>query len=818
MKVLKFGGSSVRDADRISQVATIIKSSFDGKEPLIVVVSAIGGVTDLLLDMCDLAVTADLAYKEKLELFKKRHLEIVHNLFNAENFIEILKDFEEGFEALKDLLHGIELVQEASLRTKDHVLSFGERNSAYILAHYLRQTGINAFYNDARKLIATDNQFGNARVDFEKTNSRISSYFKDKKDSVHIVTGFIGSNENGLTTTLGRGGSDFTASILGAAIDAAHVEIWTDVDGVLTSDPRKVKNAFTVDSLSYAEAMELSHFGAKVIYPPTIQPLLSRNIPFYIKNTFNPEFKGTFVSSKSNGSQLNIKGVSSISDIVLINIQGSGLVGVPGIASRLFGALARNGVNIIMITQGSSEHSISFAILPNQAKHAKMAVEEEFKYELQAKLIEEIKPEYNLTTVAIVGENMKNVPGISGQLFQALGKNGINVVAIAQGSSELNISLVISKDDEVKALNVIHDGFFLSDSKSVHLFMVGVGLIGGTLIDQIKEHKAHLSERLGLELKLVGLANTKKMIFNENGIDLDNWEGDLNASSLGSNMEAYVRQMIDLNLRNSVFIDNTASKDVPLLYESILHESISISTPNKVATSSSLEQYNKLKELARKRNVSFLYETNVGAGLPLITTINQLILSGDKVLGLEAILSGSISFIFNNFVPGTRFSQLVTKAKEEGYTEPDPREDLSGMDVRRKITILGRECGYDIEPDDVEIEGILPESCLAANSVEDFFTALEKEDGHFESLLKESDTKGEKLRFIASLNNGKAVIKLISVGAEHPFYNLAGSDNMVIIHSERYATRPLIVQGPGAGAQVTAAGVFAEIINIASKY
>jgi aspartokinase/homoserine dehydrogenase 1 len=808
----------VKDAERIKHVGGIIRSNHEKHGDLAVVVSAFGGITDLLLEMCDLAVNGDVKYREKLDAFKKRHMEIMHQLFSSELFIETLKDFEEGFEGLKDLLHGIQLVQEASLRTKDHVLSYGERNSAFILSAYLKQLNSDVLYLDARHVIKTDSTFGSAVVDFEKTDQAIQDYFSKSKSNLHIVTGFIASNDEGLTTTLGRGGSDFTASILGAAMNVEHVEIWTDVDGVLTSDPRKVSNAFTIPSLTYAEAMEMSHFGAKVIYPPTIQPLLSKNIPFYIKNTFNPDFIGTYVSETEDQSTLNIKGVSSISDIVLINLQGTGLVGVPGIASRLFGALARAKVNIIMITQGSSEHSISFAIEPVHARQAKAAVEDEFKYELNAKLIDQITPEENLSTIAVIGENMKNVPGISGQLFQSLGKNGINVVAIAQGSSELNISLVVSKKDESKALNVIHDGFFLSETKTVHVFMVGVGLIGGTLIKQIKDHEAELAKSLSINIKLVGLANSKKMVFNSNGLDLDNWEHSLKISNEASELDAYVETMVAMNLRNSIFIDNTANKDLPSYYEKILNESISISTPNKVATSSSYDQYKNLKNIAKKRNISFLYETNVGAGLPLLTTINQLILSGDRVLGLEAILSGSISFIFNNFVPGRKFSELVLEAQKAGYTEPDPREDLGGFDVRRKITILARECGHPTEPEDVEIENILPASCMKADSVEAFFEALKKEDDYFDKMLEESTARKEKLRYVAVLEGSKTSIKLMSVGQSHPFYGLEGSDNMVVIQSDRYSDRPLIIRGPGAGAEVTAAGVFAEIINIASKF
>lgn len=818
MKVLKFGGTSVKNATNIQKVATILKTQFEGKGPYTVVVSALGGVTDELISMSSLAAKGNEEYISIFNQFRKRHLATAKELLTSVNYKAIAPDLIANHDQLENLLNGIFLVRECSPRTADYVLSFGERNSAFIIAKAFNQLGIKSQYLDARKIITTDKSFQNASVNFKETDKKVKKYYKANPDVLHVVTGFIAADVGGLTTTLGRGGSDYTAAILASALKAKRLEIWTDVDGVLTTDPRKVSKTFTVPKLSYREAMELSHFGAKVIYPPTIQPALSKNIPIYIKNTFNPEFAGTEINDNIDKNKKNeITGLSSMSGNALLRLQGTGMVGIPGIAARLFSALAKEKINVILITQGSSEYAISFAIKSGDASKAKKAIDNAFKNEIADKLINPIEIENDLSIVAIVSEQMRNQPGVAGKLFSSLGKEGINVVAIAQGSSEYNISFVVSSNDEVKALNLIHDSFFLSQSLDINLFMIGVGLIGGTLIKQISKHAEKLKKEKNFNIKLVGLANSKKMLINEQGIDFENWKLKLVASEINSSPVNFINEMKSLNLPNSIFLDNTANSTIPELYKAVLDANISIVTPNKVATSSKYKNYQKLKILAKKRKVSFLYETNVGAGLPVITTIETLVSSGDTIQSLEAVLSGSISYIFNNFEAGKKFSDVVKEAKALGLTEPDPRDDLSGSDVKRKITILAREAGYKVDMTDVKLKGILNKACLEAKSVDEFFKALEAMDSHFDKLAAKATANGTKLRFLASLNKGKCSIGLKEVDADSPFYNLAGSDNMLVINTDRYTDRPLVIKGPGAGADVTAAGVFAEIVSIANK-
>ena len=814
MKVLKFGGSSVAKPERIRSIVDILKSYYAEGEHFTVVFSAFGGVTDMLIKMSEMAAKGQEEYQELFDEFSERHNLAVQELLAEEYQNEVLPQLNRNHEVLRNLLHGIFLVREASPRTMDYVLSFGERNSAFIISYVLRQAGIKAAYLDARKIIKTDKQFNSAKVDFKLTYEKIHNYYTEHPE-IQIVTGFIASAKGGLTTTLGRGGSDYTASLIAAGLNAKVIEIWTDVDGVLTADPRKVKKAFTIQNMTYAEAMEMSHFGAKVIYPPTLQPALKKQIPLYIKNTFNPGFRGTYISGQSDPEGAPVKGISSIGEVALLTLSGSGLFGVPGIAARLFNSLAQAQINVILITQGSSEHAISFAIQPKLAKKAKRHVEEAFQYELDRGVVDPIKIEEDLSVVAIIGENMRYRTGISGRLFQALGKNGINIIAIAQGSSELNISVVIPKSDETKALNALHEAFFLSDTQELHLFMVGVGLIGSTLLRQLKEQTTFLREKRSLEIKVVGLANTKKMLFNPEGIDLDNWKDALDSSEQQSDLPIFIAEMKNQNLTNSIFIDNTANETVASYYESVLDHNISISTPNKIATSSSYLQYQRLQTIAKKRGVAFRYETNVGAGLPVISTLKDLIESGDQILGIQGVLSGSLSFIFNQFDGSRPFSEVVQEAKERGYTEPDPRIDLSGKDVRRKILILAREAGWPLEQDDVEIESILPEALQQVESADDFFAELPKHDAYFEKLREDAAQTNKVLRMIASLNEeGKAKIALEAVDTSSPFYFLSGSDNMIVFTSARYKDRPLVVRGPGAGAEVTAAGVFAEIISI----
>lgn len=815
MRVLKFGGTSVGSAESIQQVFNILKNYNRKKISFSVIFSAMSGVTNLLVEAGRKASDSDDSYQKILKEIEKKHFDTIKKLLDVKTQSKAVARIRLLINELEDLLHGVYLLKELSPRTLDLVSSFGERMSTSIIAEYFNEKHLKSDFVDARQLIKTDNNFGHARIEFKITEKNIREHFK-KSTHIQLITGFISSTEKGETTTLGRGGSDYTASVVAAALGAEVIEIWTDVDGVMTADPRAVKRTFTLPAISYVEAMEMSHFGAKVIYPPTLQPAFNKKIPIWIKNTFHPEFEGTLISERTKPNDFLIKGISSINKISLINLQGSGMVGVPGVSSRVFGALAKKGINVILITQASSEYSICFAVDPNEAEKARKVLEEEFETEINARKVEKVQIENNLSIVALIGENMRHTRGIAGRMFTALGKNGINVSAIAQGSSELNISVVIPSHDLSKALNVLHEAFFLSDLKTLNLFVVGIGLIGGTLMKQIRKQSAFLLKEKLLKINIIAIANSKKLLFDENGIDLDHYKDRLEKEGHKMHIENFIQEMKRLNLENSVFADCTSSKDVIVHYPEILQSSISIVTPNKLANSGKYKDYEKLQQTAQKYKAKFLYETNVGAGLPVINTLRDLKYSGDQILKIEGILSGTLSYIFNNFKNGKKFSEVVTEAKSKGYTEPDPRDDLNGMDVARKILILAREAGYPLEPGDVKVENILPPPCLKAKSVDDFLKELEKNNGVFETLLNEAESKHQVLRFIARLENGKATVSLISVGAEHPFYNLSGSDNMIAFTTERYKDRPLVIKGPGAGAEVTAAGVFAEIISISN--
>ncbi len=813
MKVLKFGGSSVATPERIKSIGSLIKERHKKGELLTIVFSAFGGVTDELIKTAHLASKGDESYLSVYDSLRERHTVAIQELLGSDEIAS--GQVIENFDVLKDLLKGVFLIREASLRTMDYILSFGERNSAYIISKYFEKIGIPSAYLDARNIIKTNKDFGQAKVKIELTEKLTSEYYNNRKGKLQVVTGFVASDVGGLTTTLGRGGSDYTAAIISGALNAEVLEIWTDVDGVLTSNPKIVKNAYTIPQLSYDEAMELSHFGAKVIYPPTIQPALSKSIPIYIKNTFNPTFVGTLINKEvSVSGKRKITGVTSISDIALITLEGSGLMGIPGTAARLFSALGRDKVNVIMITQASSEHSICLAVLEGDTKRALTCLTEEFDKELKSSLIKPIKAEKDLSMVAVIGEKMKSMPGVSGSLFKALGNNGINVIAIAQGSSELNISFAIKRKDEHKALNLVHDAFFLSEHKRLNLYLVGVGLIGGTLLDQIKEQHDLLLENKHLDIRINGIANSRKMLFSEKGIDLDNWKEELDTGGEAMTFESFISKINDHNLANSIFIDCTANHLIKDHYANVLSSNISIIAANKVAASDKYANYKNLHDLALKHNVHFLYETNVGAGLPVLSTLDGLVRSGDQVSSIKAVISGSLSYIFNNYDPSKSFKQLIIEAREKGYTEPDPRDDLSGQDIKRKIIILSRVAGYQIESEDVSIEPILPQACLDAASIDAFFVELDNHDAHFRAMIEDAHSKGAKLRYVASLNEGKASINLEMVTQESPFYNLASTDNMIVFHTARYKERPLVVQGPGAGADVTAAGVFAEIIQL----
>lgn len=815
MKILKFGGTSVGSAESIRTVVEILLQNKKNKNDFAVVFSAMSGITNHLVEAGKKASESNDQYISILKTIEQKHITVVKSLIDVKQQSKVIANIKMLINELEDLLHGVFLLKELSLRTQDLVLSFGERLSAYIIAEYMKAKGIAAEFTDARNLIQTDNRFGFGRVNFKVTNKRIKDHFKSAK-AVQVVTGFIASTDKKETTTLGRGGSDYTASIIAAAIGAGEIEIWTDVDGVMTADPKKVKRAFTLSGISYQEAMEMSHFGAKVIYPPTLQPAFAKKIPIWIKNTFNAENPGTLISEKTKANDFMIKGISSIENISLINLQGSGMVGVPGVSSRLFGTLARGGINVILITQASSEHSICFVVDPKDAERAKESIEEEFSVEMNSGKIDKVIINNNLSIVAIIGENMKNTPGISGKMFSGLGKNGINVVAIAQGSSELNLSVVINTVDLSKALNALHEAFFLSDTQSINLFVVGIGLIGGTLLNQIQKTSSYLLKEKNLKINVVGVSNSKKMLIDREGLSLSNWKEKLEDKGAKAKLGDFVKEMNSLNLQNSVFVDCTSSKDVILHYEDILSSSISVVTPNKLANSGKYEDYVKLQRTAFRHRVKFLYETNVGAGLPVINTLKDLKYSGDKILRIEGILSGTLSYIFNTFKGDKKFSEVVKEAKEKGFTEPDPRDDLNGMDVARKILILAREAEAPLEFNDVVVENILPESCRKAKTVDAFFKELEKNNDVFSKKRDEADKKGKVLRFIAKYEKGKATVGLEAVDASHPFYSLSGSDNMISFTTERYKERPLVIKGPGAGAEVTAAGVFAEIISISN--
>ncbi|MEN2281901.1 bifunctional aspartate kinase/homoserine dehydrogenase I [Algoriphagus sp. SE2] len=810
MKVIKFGGSSVANPENIKKVFSIIQEKLK-KHEIAIVFSAFGGVTESLLKISQLAKHGDSAYRDLLQSLEEKHLDMVRQLISVQNQSTVMTYVKVRFKELEDLFHGTFLIKENSPRTLDYVVSFGERLSAFILSESLAGKGLKTQFLDAREVIKTNDRFGQARVDFQTTNALIRSYFS-KNEGIKVITGFIASTFKGETTTLGRSGSDYTASIFAGALEAEDLEIWTDVSGVLTSDPRLVYTAFTVPQLSYNEAMELSHFGAKVIFPATMQPAMKRNIPIYIKNTFEPENPGTKINAEVTKEAL-IKGISSMSNISIVTVQGAGLIESVSGTSRVFKALADAEVNIVLISQASSEHSICLAIKTDEAFLAKEAVEREFHYEIKLGEMDEVNLLHGFSTVAVVGENMKQNPGASGRMFRALGRNNINVAAIAQGSSELNISAVIPQVDLQKALNALHEAFFLSENKVLHVFLIGTGLIGQALIKMIASQQVKLQQDSLLDIQIHGLANSRYMAFHEDGFDLKN-PHQLSSSDEKMDLNKFIETMEKMNFSNSVMVDCTASLEVANTYSRILEAKIGIVTPNKKANSGSMEQYLTLKRIAKKRGVKFLYETNVAAGLPVINTLQDLMLSGDRVIKIEAVLSGSMNFIFSEFEKGASFSEVVKIAKDKGYTEPDPRDDLSGMDVARKILILGREAEQTLEFDSVTVAGMVPSDCVVTASVNEFFEKLKAHDMEFEKLREVAQKKGEKLRFMATLENGAAKVGLNSLKLDHPFSSLQGSDNMILLTTERYHDFPMIIRGPGAGADVTAAGVFADVIRI----
>ncbi len=812
MKVLKFGGSSVASAENIKKVAQIVRSAAaDGK--CVVVLSAIQGTTDMLIAAGQMAAFGDESFLETIGEIKDRHTETMHGLFPA-SVPQSLNEFvETASNELESICEGVLRVRELSERTLDRILSFGELVSSKIVSEYLTHNGSENDWFDSRQIIRTDQNYGFAAVNFEETNRRINDHIYGSIHSLFILPGFIASGPDGATTTLGRGGSDYTAAIIAAALDAESLEIWTDVSGMMTADPRFVRNVRQIPRINYREAMELSHFGAKVIYPPTIQPVMAKGIPLWIKNTFSSDDRGTLIEAESGESDGIIRGITSIDSIAVLSLEGSGMVGIPGFSKRLFDALSRSSINVILITQSSSEHSICVAIEDKHAAAAKLTVDREFENEIKIGKIEPLGVETGFSILAVVGDNMKSHTGVSGRMFATLGQNGINIHAIAQGSSERNISTIIGSTDVRKAVNVLHEEFFSDGKKQINIFIAGVGTVGSRLIGQIAQQYSHISDDMRLNLRVVGIANSKKALLSEDGIELADAATRL-AEAEASSIAEFTDSIINLNLRNSVFVDITASEAVVETYPKLLRKSISVIACNKVAASSEYEKYLNFKDLAREYNANFFFETNVGAGLPVINTLNDLLRSGDKVNRIEAVLSGTLNFVFNNYDGTRKFAEVVRQAQDEGYTEPDPRLDLSGTDVARKILILAREAGNVLEMDDIENIGFLPEACFAG-SVADFYAEMERQDEHFKELYDDAHSRGLSLKYIATFADGKASVGLQSIGPDHNFANLSGKDNAVLFYTNRYSEQPLVIKGAGAGADVTAAGVFADIIRAA---
>ncbi|MBT7136008.1 MAG: bifunctional aspartate kinase/homoserine dehydrogenase I [Polaribacter sp.] len=812
MKVLKFGGSSVANSENIQKVLAIVKQE-SKNEKVAVVVSAFGKTTDQLISAGNKALKNIAEAKETLETIKKLHDQIITDLITTHKK-EVRSEVVDLFKKLVSIYEGLYLLQELSDKTLAKISSFGERLSSLIIANAAKEL-FDATHEESRKLITTNNDYLNAQVNFKITDVNITSFFDKNKHQVVFLGGFISSNSNHETTTLGRGGSDYSASIYAAALGAKELQIWTDVSGMFTANPRVVKQASPISEISYEEAMELSHFGAKVLYPPTIQPSLRKEIPIRIKNTFDPENLGTLISNNpKNGNE--VKGISHIENISLITIEGGGMVGIPGFSQRLFETLSRQKINIVFITQASSEHSICVGLYENDAAKASELLDDTFRSEIDRKKIKPIIVENNLAIIAVVGESMKNYQGLSGQMFSALGKNNVNVRAIAQGSSEKNISAVINKKDAKKALNTLHEQFFGEKIKQLNLFVTGVGNVGERFLAQIHKQNEFLKENLKLTIRVIGISNSRKMVFDSDGINLENWKERLE-NGAPTSIDSFYNKVKESNHRNSVFIDNTANQQVSEVYEKYLRQSISVVTCNKIACASSYENYKALKEISRKFNASFLFETNVGAGLPIIDTLKNLINSGDQIHKIQAVLSGSLNFVFNNFNENSTFHNVVEQAQQEGYTEPDPKIDLSGVDVARKILILARESGYQLELEDISKNAFLPLDTLETKNNEDFYTSLIKHENHFQKIYAEANDKDCRLKYVAEFKDGKATVGLQHIATDHPFYNLEGSDNIVLFFTERYPENPLLIKGAGAGAEVTASGIFADVIRIANQ-
>jgi aspartokinase/homoserine dehydrogenase 1 len=796
MQVLKFGGSSVANPENLKRAIEIIRLKA-ATDRTIVVVSALGGITNGLLEAGRIAASGSEAYKEMVQTITTRHLEMVKALLPLTDQSSTLSRVMQRCHEIEDICNGIYLLREFSSRTADRLSSYGELLSSWIVSAYLIATGTPNEWKDARELIKTDIHFTKAMVDFNSTNNQLKHYFGASDAQLFIIPGFIASDPAGNTTTLGRGGSDYTAAIIGAAIDATSVEIWTDVSGMMTADPRLVTTAKDIPSLSYQEAMEL----------------MNKRIPVVIKNTFAPSDPGTLIHYGSNVNGSTIRGISSIKNIALLSLEGSGMVGIPGFSKRLFEALANHEINVVLITQASSEHSICVGVEESNAEEAKTAVDKAFSFEIETGMIEPLLVERELAIVALVGDNMKNHAGTSGKMFGAIGRNGINVRAIAQGSSERNISAVISAHDVKKAINVLHEEFFESTYKQINLFIAGAGNVGTKLLAQLQKQQPYLLSELNLQVRVIGLSNSRRMVFNNRGVDLANWSTEL-AGGEPMQADAFLQATENYNLRNSVFVDVTANESIAANYKRLLDKSISVVACNKIACSSPYSYYNQLKEAAHKHNTTLLFETNVGAGLPIIGTLNDLLRSGDVITRIEAVLSGTLNYVFNNYDGEKPFAEVVRKAQEEGYTEPDPRLDLSGKDVMRKILILARETGEKLEMEDIANQSFLPESCMRG-SVEDFYQEMLVQEPHFKEIYSAAAKEGKKLKFVARYEDGKASVGLQHIDPSHDFYHLYGKDNIILFFTHRYVDQPMVVKGAGAGAEVTASGVFADIIRAA---
>ena len=815
MNILKFGGSSLASSERIKLVAKTIQDHLEN-DKVVSVFSAFGGVTNDLLLMAELAEKEDESYKEILVKNEKRHIEVVKELIPVTSQSAILSKVKNQFNRLETLYEGVFLLNELSDKTK-HVLSgFGEILSSLIISEYFQSLKIDSLWVDSSELIVCKNVNEKVQVNYEKTNSKLTEYFKNNNADLFIVPGFVAKNDLGVPSTLGRGGSDFTAAIIAGALEVNKVLIYTDVNGMFTANPNLVPQAYSLNHISYEEAMELSHFGAKVLYPPTLQPLLDKNIEIHIKNTFQPDDPGTVISKSSKKNFRWVTGITHIDAIKLLNIEGSGMVGIPGFSKRFFEILFQEHINVVLITQASSEHSICIAVKADEAEKAKEALDEAFEVEIGYKKIKPVEIEDNVSIIALVGDRMKSHHGLSGKMFSALGNNNINIRAIAQGSSERNISAVIAKKDVVKALNTLHEQFFEVPSKELNLFITGVGNVGSKLLDQLKKQEQYLLDKLRLKVRVLGLSNSRKMLFDENGIDLESWKENLEKSE-NADKQKFFDKVKELNLRNSIFVDNTASPEISGWYKNYLANSISVVTCNKIACADAFENYQNLQNLAREYGASFLYETNVGAGLPIIDTLQNLVASGDRIKKIQAVLSGSLNFVFNNYNGTEPFYKVVETAMKEGFTEPDPKIDLSGVDVARKILILSRESGLQLELDDIERDDFLSQKSLNSETNEKFFELLKEDEEDFKKMYQNAEANNAELKYVAQLEDGKAKVGLQEVGAQHPFANLSGSDNIVLFFTERYPEQPLIVKGAGAGADVTASGIFADIIRIGKK-